>query len=351
MNILLNYIPIVFLGLVTIFTDVKHSKIRNKHLLIGIGFVFIVKITEFLFLEDFFFKEYFYTIFFTFLVAYIFWLIRIWPAGDAKLMIIFSMLIPNSFFSNYSGFFPFDLLINSFVPIFFISFFLLIFKTKINRLKEALVYSFSLYNISVIFMIIVGFLWFFQEIMLYFGLPNNFVLNLIFLFVFFEIFQYIGSFSMEITFFLFAVIRLIIDFDHIYTFKFFYDTGTLLLSFIILRYFIVYIGYFAYTKLIKINDLKPGMIPAEGIIKAGEDDYRKIKLIYHSFIEMILNMSSDGITKENIDNLKKLYSEGKLNFDYVLIHSFVPFAIFLFFGYLITIVIKSNFIYFMSNIL
>lgn len=125
------------LGLVIIKEDLKDGKIRNKWIVLGLklGLALYVLLLAWLLFTSFktpFLGESFvyYPLKYYFIVAlnfvfsavisYLFWQYRLWSAGDAKLFILFSFLLPLKYYSNgYLPLFPSSaLLINVFIPIF-----------------------------------------------------------------------------------------------------------------------------------------------------------------------------------------------------------------------------------------
>jgi hypothetical protein len=98
---------IVFLGLLTSYTDIKYSKIRNKWLLFGLAYAFIAY-SAIIFLYSLnpaavLRKEYLIEVatnfLFSVLLGFSFWCLGIWTAGDGKLFIVYSALIPVSVYS------------------------------------------------------------------------------------------------------------------------------------------------------------------------------------------------------------------------------------------------------------
>ncbi|NTW27401.1 MAG: hypothetical protein HGA36_03685 [Candidatus Moranbacteria bacterium] len=119
---ILNAVFILCMGILSFFVireDIKHKKIKNKFVLFG----FLAGSMLFLlgFLLGFVQPEYLRSVFLNSLVAlvvaYIFWLTSFWPAGDAKLFVLFSFLLPlHYYWKSYLPIFPsLILLVNIFV--------------------------------------------------------------------------------------------------------------------------------------------------------------------------------------------------------------------------------------------
>lgn len=123
---------ILFLGVVTSYEDIKFGKIRNKWILLGLGYFFTTNAVIILFFNDIYKLNFDYFVFlllngFLALIAgVLLWYLGLWTAGDAKLFFAFLLLLPvsNSNF-NFD-----DVLINIFVPLSVILIIPLLFKIK-----------------------------------------------------------------------------------------------------------------------------------------------------------------------------------------------------------------------------
>lgn len=135
---------IIFCGLIASRSDILSGKIRNKDLffcfLIGIfshvllilsaGQEWFLEFGEFVYLENFAVN-----LVVSVFVSYAIWHLGLWTAGDAKLFIVFSFLIPLNFYSKgYLGFFPSSaFLLNVFLPVFVF----ILFLSLVNFFKWA----------------------------------------------------------------------------------------------------------------------------------------------------------------------------------------------------------------------
>lgn len=123
-------IPIFAIGLICSYTDIKYGKILNKIIIVGILYAFFLYLA--LFFYNLFFvhqESNFYYLFDTvlngiisFVVSYSMWHFKSWSAGDAKLFTVYAFLVPLKFYSkSYILYFPsFALLVNLFIPLFFV---------------------------------------------------------------------------------------------------------------------------------------------------------------------------------------------------------------------------------------
>jgi len=106
--------PILFIGFLTSYSDIKYGKIKNRYLKIGI--IYICCLYFFLFIYSQYFLhvdnyKYFLTLVFNcficLIVGYLLWYLNLWAAGDAKLLVIYSLLIPlETYTNNYISYFP-----------------------------------------------------------------------------------------------------------------------------------------------------------------------------------------------------------------------------------------------------
>lgn len=155
---ILDYIflpAVLLLGSVTSYEDCKYSKIKNKWILKGLVWALGVysilalwlllsdHLTLFYKAKNFMSFIYIYdsliNAFIALAIGYLIWYFDLWSAGDAKLFFVFSLLLPLTYYSrSYLPFFPsFALLINVFVPAMIFLFFqkiYIIFKDMLGRM-------------------------------------------------------------------------------------------------------------------------------------------------------------------------------------------------------------------------
>lgn len=156
-------LPIICLiGIITSLEDISFSKIRNKWIVSGLISAFFVYFLSWVFylysynfqlyeimkaslyyISDF--DKWVINLFISFLVGYLFWRIKIWGAGDAKLFICYASLIPLKQYSKvYFGYYfaSFELLMNIFIPaacliLFRSVIYFIIFLKKSNFFKDS----------------------------------------------------------------------------------------------------------------------------------------------------------------------------------------------------------------------
>jgi len=118
----LSIVFVIFVGILAVFVlrdDIRHKKIRNRlivnGLLGGVALFSVGLLTGTV--EWWYFREVLMNASLSFLVAFVFWQFSLWPAGDAKLFALFSLLLPlHYYWRSYLPFFPaLALLVNIFV--------------------------------------------------------------------------------------------------------------------------------------------------------------------------------------------------------------------------------------------
>jgi len=347
----LNIIFIIGLGLFTTYEDMKKKVIRNKVILAALLAAPVLHTYQLLQTPEMIslLPNLFMNLTFSLFAGFLIWLINIWPAGDAKLFIAYSFLLPLDIYAiQDSPFVSFDYIVNIFVPIFIFMFFLLLLRSNRTEIVESLKSAFDPYRLFMASIVIFGFLWFFIGLLGLAGIPFNYFIIVVLLFIVMEVFERIGTYSLEVIFVVAAVVRLVIDYRNVFTFAYLYYLVTVLLAFVIFRYFVVELGFRGYTIKKKLEELRPGMCLAEGIVeneKDGRIEYGKEKIAHFSIPQIlkermmkkyIHTVSFEGLTEDDVKRILKLRREGKIKFDEVLVHTSMPFAFFLFLGVLMT---------------
>ena len=341
-TLVIEFIFPILIGILISYEDLKKGVIRNRYiallLLYAILFQFYFGIEPAVFVNVFLSS---------FLVSILFWHLGMWPAGDAKLFLALSLLFPPILYKHSSV--VMDYLVNSFVPIFFFIFVILLVRARADVIKKAFKYAFEPYKIILISVIFLGFAWLFTTFLSLFKLPSNFFVTIFAMFIAYEILRMFFTAKTEAFFVLCAIIRIIIDYRNIYTAAFLYRFAVSVFIFLVFRFFILHIAYHSYTKSVKINKLKEGMILAEGIVKRNKK-IEKISFLQTSLIQTLQQRkeryihSLGELTKEDIEKIKKLKKEKKIDFNEILVFQKQPFAIFLLLGYILTLLFHGSFV-------
>ena len=131
-------VPLLVIGGITSYSDIKYGKIKNIHLFCG--FLYILFLYSFLAVYSYFvlnqidnlkyLVELLLNSSIALLVGYLLWRFNLWAAGDAKLFLVYSLLIPLEFYSkNYIPYFPSaTLLMDTFLFICFFFLFKMLWK-------------------------------------------------------------------------------------------------------------------------------------------------------------------------------------------------------------------------------
>jgi len=139
-------LPLLVIGGITSYSDIKYGKIKNIHLFWG--FLYTLFLYFFLILYSYFVIHQFGNLKYlaelllngliAFIFGYLLWRFNLWAAGDAKLFVIYSLLVPLEFYSkNYISYFPSaTLLIDTFIFICFFFLFKMLWKIAKLCLKR-----------------------------------------------------------------------------------------------------------------------------------------------------------------------------------------------------------------------
>ncbi|MFW6025280.1 MAG: hypothetical protein ACOCRX_02955 [Candidatus Woesearchaeota archaeon] len=127
-----------------------------------------------------------------------------------------------------------------------------------------------------------------------------------------------------------SIARVIFDFNYISTISFLKEFALLSLI-MVLVLIIIEIGKDFFTKSIKIENLEPGMFLEE-------------KLHNKENKPLDIENPITGLTSEDIKTIEKFRNSNELKEDKVRIHKMIPFAPFMFFGAIMTLIFKGDFV-------
>lgn len=361
---LISLILILAFGLFSTYWDMKKGIIKNEMILVmliaaalAIFSVLLVSPSSFGLLSPFMLN-----MGFSIVVGLLLWVVNIWPAGDAKLFIAYSSLMPLELFAHQAQpFVSFDFLINTFVPIFLAMFIFLLIKSRPSEIKKSLKFTFNPYTMSMVFIVLVGFMWFIIRALAFLGMYLNYFVVIIILFVIMEIINKAIPINMEYIYVFLVVLRLIFDYRTVFTIGYAFELISIVFAFVIIRYFVIDLGFRGFTLPKKIEDLQPGMCLAEGIAESKEKGvkYEKKRIIFFSELQALMErrkvkfihgISFNGLSKKDVEKIKELRRNGEIPFDDIMIHQKTPFAAFMFIGILLTIALQTNFVAYLKNI-
>jgi len=386
-------IPIFIIGFITSFEDFKYGKIKNKWIKIGflwglaIFSLYIFWNLFFLFLQYlkiapssvfllrfYYLAEIFLNTSIALLVSFLMWHWKVWSAGDAKLFTLFSFLLPLKFYANtYLSYFPsFALLLNIFTIALGIFLIILIYnflqwifikrkkqltekeKTigKSKFKKELILFSKEIFNLLVIFFVIVNF----------FGIIFNSPIGKDLSYFFTTV---LGLESWTLFIIILAAFVFLMRFLQKIK-KFFYWVAIILLIWLFYKWFvfgqspllairpmlgttaIIIFGGFTFRKMFnwyvnKKEIIEIGMEELKTGMRLTDKTINDLVVVDKGLFEKAIgNIYSDGLTEGQVISLKKFAEDKKIK--KLEIYKPSPFAIWMFIGLIITIAFKGSII-------
>ena len=342
---------ILFLGMITSYTDIKEGKIRNKHVLFAPVYSLVIYFTLALFIDirTSYFIELAVMCGLSLATGFVLWYLGLWTAGDAKLLFAFSALVPLSVYKyGHTPYVDFlNILINTFVPIFIYFASMLMLKTRLKQKIFFLKKSFQPKGIFRFAVALFAILWV-TELLL--GVLKIQLGYFVIMFLIFSIllaaerFMFMRTFTVMIAV---SVLRLIFDHD-VYSINFIRMFFITLLVFVLVRFFVIRMSFFLLTQEVDIKLLKEGMIPAE-FVYTEHGKYKKEEPVFFSIFGYMrakvlkrdyVFRPMEPLSHEEVNTLKK--RDNNLGFEHIRVHQTVSFAPFLFLGVLLTILVQGN---------
>lgn len=345
-------LTLIVFGIWTSYTDIKKGVIKNYSI--------ILLILAAVLLNIFFTKSFVnypvqsgINIAISILAGVVIWLAGLWSAADAKLFIAFNLLLPITLYNPFISHFPgISILVNSFVPLFLVFFFHIMFKTNFKEKKEIATELAKPRFVFYLLLAMLALMPISYEISHVLKISTDYFLSVIILFTILWLVE--EKFKIRLDYFFIAAIILSLIFFHelILTLGFF--SNWIIFSFVMLFiFFLINLSRFAYTQPVKLRELKEGMIPAEMIFKRGEKYFKGpitfvtllILLRERTVAKPIFGYNPDGIKAEDIRRVHNLYRERKLGFDEIKVCKTMHFAPVLFLGVLLTYFAQGYFTY------
>ncbi len=353
---------IILLGSITSYTDLKESRVKNKHVVLALFYALIAySIIIYINLGHVrldYFVELAVMCALSLATGFMIWYVGLWTAGDAKLFFAYSALIPLSVYKY--GHMPYfdssNILINTFVPVFFYFFFMFMFRTTFKQKLFFLKKSLQPREVFSLLMSLFAFTWIITLIFKFFHFQVNYFLTISLLFLIIMLFEKVISGGISRVLAFISLLRLV--FDHtVYSLAFVKGFLLIVVLFILLRFFVLRAGFSLLTKEVDINLLKRGMVPAE-LVYFDNGRYRKEERLTFSFFSSLrrsfkgrdyLFNPEEALSWDDVTKLKRLRS--KLGFEHLRIQQTVPFAPILFFGVLLTIFVQGNVLLALASLL
>ncbi|MFH0861301.1 MAG: prepilin peptidase [Candidatus Altiarchaeota archaeon] len=323
-------IVISVIGVITSISDIRHGKIRNKHLapmlLVGLLLNYILSI------DSHAFFVYSINVIMSSLVGFSLWELRLWSAGDGKLFIVYSALLPlASYKVGFVSLFPsFTLLFNTFLLGLFFMLYKFFIETSYSQKELAVRNALNFKAFLTALLFLLGLMWFSRILFEFSGLEGNILLSLFFTYLLLSVFSRMQSLNLTHLSAAFVIARIILANEGIRSLA----VDALLLSPIILAMQVIYsVSFIVSTRRVRISDLKLGMIPAKN--KESE--------VY------LLEPGIGGLSEDDIRRLRRLSDDNKLSFDSILVHVSLPFAPLIFAGALLTHLMRGNVVYYLLS--
>lgn len=371
-------LPLLLIGVITSYSDIKYGKIKNIHLLLG--FIYILFLYSFLFFYSYFIihqpsnSKYLVDLaingLIAFLVGYLLWHFNLWAAGDAKLFFIYSLLIPlESYSKNYIYYFPSStLLIDTFLFICLIFFFKMFFKiaasclsyvkkpfspilffSKINykNLKNAALETGKIFLIMSCFLVIMQYVIMKINIIFPKLSSNSSLIYLLFIVLQVVLFKKIFKNKKFIVLIIFGGLlcglSLIISNQTTLLISIIKSSIFLMLFFSIgIQLVYLYIDKQEINK-IRVQKLHPGDFIAPHSMTEITDKFKK-----QPKENGIVSACSDGLNESQIKIIKGLYKDD-LDKEIYICRTF-PFAPFMFSAFIFMIIVRSSFLFFLLRL-
>ncbi|MCG2718331.1 MAG: hypothetical protein L6408_05795 [Nanoarchaeota archaeon] len=352
---ILWFLPVILaLGILTSYTDIKHGKVKNKHLffalLYGIIAYTIIIFINLGYVRIDYFTELTINCTFALVVGFIIWYVGLWTAGDAKLFFTYSFLIPLSTYRY--GYVPYfsstNILINTLIPMFLFLLAVLLFKTSLRQKAYFFKNAFKPKRVLQLVIFLFAFGWIITLLFCLFKIPPDYFLMILILFIFMTLLEKVVSINIFKIVIVISILRFALD-RSIYSIEFLYWFLFMVLMFVILRFFVISMGFHIFTKEVDIALLQKGMIPAEGVYKE-KDRYKKQAFRFYTLLnylsektkkrDYLFESTSEGLTEKDVKKLKNL--EKKLGFEHLRVQQTIPFAPYMFLGVLLTIIFQGN---------
>jgi len=357
-DMLFYFLPmILFLGIVTTVQDIKTGKIRNKWIMIALIYAIVVNTVLVVALhysaETVRFQyvlELFVTFMLSLFLGFIMWWIGLWTAGDAKLFAAYSALVPLTVyrFGHLPFFSSSNILINTFVPFFIVYSLIMIFKTSMKQKKTYFLKAIEPMQLVYLLLFLFAFMWPVRLFFTALGVQGNYFAAITLLFVVLVIMERFFGERLLVPLIVIGVLRIILD-NQVFSLNSLVNMLFIFVTFVFLRFFILYMAYDFMTKHVDIALLKTGMVPAECIYQT-KGKYKKRPILHFSLLSYVQEKTrkrkyvfeprAEGLTKEDVKRLKSLESE--LEFEHLRVYKTLSFAPYMFAGVLLTILFMGN---------
>ncbi|PIS17552.1 MAG: hypothetical protein COT59_00075 [Candidatus Nealsonbacteria bacterium CG09_land_8_20_14_0_10_42_14] len=344
-------IVLLIFGVGISYYDLKKGKIKNYSLL---SLVLVSILINIFFTKAFleFPLASFLNILSAVFIGVIVWLAGLWSAADAKLFMALNFLFPATFYRQSVDYFPgIAILINSAIPLFFFLFFQAMAKTNLQEKKQAFLNNFKLKFILQLLLTITAIFCLTFLISQFLPLRIGYPVWLTLIFLLFWVIE--QKFKIDLKYFFAGLILLTITLSLIFNLPLFNPNSLLFISAFLLLIFFLFVLLTLSTSLfthnVKIDKLEEGMVPAEMVVEE-KGRFVKKPITFLTFLVLLrqrvkwqplIGFNPDGLSKEEIVEIKSLREKKLLGFGELRISQTIPFALILFGGALLTYFLKG----------
>ncbi len=344
LKIVLLILFVLALGIKSTIDDLKHKKVYNitVALFICVGVVLNLS-TGFYELRINFLINLGFALF----VGFLLWYVNFWNAGDGKLFLAFTALIPIELvFSDKTQLYAYNLITYTVVPIFFVFAAFVLFQVTRQEILNTIKESFKLKIVINIILAFFAFQWVIQSVNEKFGLRLNMFLGVIVLFFVFDMLEKFSRINLINIFYATAALRMIFDTSEVFSMFFLVNFAFQILMFLVFVYFLIYLAYFKFGVHVPIPDLKEGMNLCEKIVRKG-DKYTvlpDIKISLFMFLhdkmktDYALENTPEGLSRSQIQKIQEWNRQGKMEVGALLVQKRIPYAPFQFIGAVLLII-------------
>lgn len=336
---ILNILLISVLGMLSSYTDIKHGMIQNRLVFPMLFAGILLSLPDFSTLPMFLVNA---------LIAFIFgfalYLARLWSAGDSKLFLAFAVLFPIGLYPGSFIFFPaFSLVLNSFVPAFIALAVLSLLNTNAKQKIESLKSAMNPKILASLAIMVFAFYWLLLYLFMLIAMPLDFFLIVLILFLFVSAIEKAFPKKVTLVSAMIAIFFAVLNINELAQPNFWIGFLLIFILMVFMRFFILYLGFFAFGRRVEINDLKPGMVLLEGVFEKN-GLLEKKKLFFPCLVNAlqdintnyVFDLSPRGLGSNDIAMLQETNKEGKVRFHSLLVQETLPFAPLLFMGALLT---------------
>ncbi|MCD6230254.1 MAG: prepilin peptidase [Candidatus Diapherotrites archaeon] len=367
---MIDFFFVFIFGLVTSFYDIKYKKVSNKCIMIAL--LAGVIITSFLvFQKPVLLFDILLNVMIMFILGFGLWYVGFWPAGDAKLMTAYALLIPTSIYDfKLISFFPsFAIFINSFLLAFFALTIFNVRSFRMETLAQEVKNIFSFERIVSKVLYLLGFYWVFNQFILFIGMPSDPFLNLAVMIIIFPKIKKLFASKTDVVMAIFVIIRIVFAGSVMLSYSFWIGFFEKFVLFVFGYLILISLTKRNFTIEKRIIDLAPGMMPVETFERIKDIDNKKGR---HHYKKVILEKSMSGKGKEILfdsspDDFRRYHNvlflrragglaewdiremlyrleNGLLDSDRIKVQETISFAPVLFVGVLLTYFFKGNFL-------